>query len=91
MTERLVQLAASIDQAPTLEQVDAMLLELSTTDRSDAVAQRVENGLLDMRSLLTNLARAEAQGQAVALPAPAAQISERDNTPDRLDTPRSHA
>jgi hypothetical protein len=61
MTEQLVNMAASIDEAPTLEQVDAMLGELSTRDRSDEVTQRVENGLLDMRSLLTSLAMAETQ------------------------------
>jgi hypothetical protein len=60
MIERLAEMATSIKEEPTLEQVDAMLLELSTIDRSDEATQKVENGLLDMRSLLTNLRQAEA-------------------------------
>lgn len=61
MNQRLVKMAASFADGPTLEQVDAMLWELSISDRSDEATQKVENGLLDLRSLLTNLARVEAQ------------------------------
>ena len=60
MIERLAEMATSIKEEPTLEQVDAMLLELSSIDRSDEATQKVENGLLDMRSLLTDLRQAEA-------------------------------
>lgn len=66
MSDRLVKMAASIQDTPTLEQVDAMLSELAILDRSDQATQKVENGLLDMRSLLTSLARAEAHGPGAA-------------------------
>ena len=49
--EDLVRLAASIDDHPTLEQVDALLDILREQSRNDARSSIVD-GLLEMRSLL---------------------------------------
>lgn len=51
----LVALAASIDDYPTLEQVDAMLAELASLPRSPEVTQ-TQDELLEIRSLLMQAA-----------------------------------
>ncbi|WP_165977828.1 hypothetical protein [Nonomuraea diastatica] len=48
---RLVSLAASVDDRPTLQQVDAMLAELRPMPRDRAVSELIDK-LLDYRSLL---------------------------------------
>jgi hypothetical protein len=48
---RLVSLAASVDGYPTVEQVDAMLVELQGMPRDGVVVKLVDD-LLDFRSLL---------------------------------------
>jgi hypothetical protein len=49
---RLVSLAASVSDRPTLEQVDAMLAELRLMPRDQTVTGLI-NDLLDYRSMLS--------------------------------------
>ena len=46
-----MSLAIAVDGYPTIEQVDAMLLELQAMPRDDAVVKLVDD-LLDFRSLI---------------------------------------
>lgn len=57
MTEspQLVAIASAIDDLPTIEQIDAMMVELSKMDRSYDVEQ-TENALLEIRAGLAKLA-----------------------------------
>ncbi|WP_171074036.1 hypothetical protein [Nonomuraea basaltis] len=48
---RLVSLAASVDDRPTLAQVDAMLTELQQMPRNQSVTELIDE-LLDYRSML---------------------------------------
>ncbi|MFG1707454.1 hypothetical protein ACFLIM_30060 [Nonomuraea sp. M3C6] len=48
---RLVSLAASVDDRPTREQVDAMLTELQQMPRDRSVTDLIDD-LLDYRSML---------------------------------------
>ena len=60
-------LRLAIDEIATLEQVDAMLAELPTLDlRDEETTHKIQDGLLDMRCLLSSLATAEAQSSTIA-------------------------
>ena len=49
---RLVSLAAALDEHPTLEQVDALLVELQRVPRDEKVVKLVDD-LLDLRGRLS--------------------------------------
>jgi hypothetical protein len=51
---RLLALAATVDDRPTLEETDAMLAELGGMPR-DRVASRLIDALLDYRALLATM------------------------------------
>jgi len=51
MSQRLVSLVAAVDDLPTLEQVDAMLVELGQMPRDRSVTGLIDN-LLDYRAAL---------------------------------------
>jgi len=51
MSQRLVSLAAAVDDVPTVEQVDAMLAELGQMPRDHASAALIDD-LLDLREML---------------------------------------
>jgi hypothetical protein len=49
----LVSLAEAVGERPTLEQVDAMLVELQRMPRDEAVAGLIDD-LLDYRSMMSS-------------------------------------
>jgi hypothetical protein len=51
MSQRLVSLVAAVDELPTLEQVDSMLVELGQMPRDRSVTGLIDN-LLDYRAAL---------------------------------------
>lgn len=51
MSQRLVKLATDAEDVPTLEQVDAMLVELQQVPRDQAVTALIDD-LLDVRAML---------------------------------------
>lgn len=53
MTNRLVQLASTVDELPTLDQIDAMLAEMSGMDRTDQASRDICDELIEMRDLLS--------------------------------------
>lgn len=52
--EVLIHLANSIDGRPTLDQIDDMLALLTSVEGHDERIAHLNDGLLDIRNLLTN-------------------------------------